>query len=71
MGVAVAKEITGGKVEGKITIDLIPIDLNYDLCTLLKSTDYKCPLAAKDYIISQSIDIPEIVPRVSSKFTDS
>lgn len=60
----VAKNITGGKIEGKITVDFIPLNLNYDLCEELKSTDYKCPLMPKDYTINQSIQIPDIVPKV-------
>ena len=68
MGVAIAKQITGGTVEGIITVGYVLMNLNSELCTVLKSIDYKCPLAAKDYTVSQSFAISEIVElRVSFK----
>jgi hypothetical protein len=51
------EEVTGGKIDVKITYGIIPFKLSFKLCTLTSMIELDCPIAPGYHNITKSIDL--------------
>lgn len=58
--------ITGGKVDIKITYNIFPYKITYNLCDLTKKVNHTCPLKKGKVSITVPTKIPKEAPKVST-----